>query len=184
MKEKIFEWIKNNLKNPRLYIIVIIGIIAVLILFPYIDANYFYYNRVEKRIEILDQITKIDEEKILENKILNEEYNSILSEIEKQKDGSLSSIFITDSSYDVNRNKFITGSLIFWLISILCIFLKMDKIWYRFFGFIFFVVVGAIFGYISVLIPIVINPICNYIFVPVLQCAFIGTIVTLGNKNK
>lgn len=183
MSEKIFELLKDNMKNPKLYLFVFIVILVILILFPYIDANYFYYNRIEKRIDILDKVTKIDEEKVLNNKILNEEYNSILSEIEEQRDGSLSTVFITDNTYEISRNKFISGGLIFWLISIVCFFVKMEKPWYKFLGFIFFVLLGGIFGYISILIPTVINPTCNYIFVPVLQCAFLGITITMGNKK-
>lgn len=183
MNEKIFELLKNNMKNPKLYLFVFTVIIVVLILFPYIDANYFYYNRIEKRIDILNQVTKIDEVKVLNNKILNEEYNSILSEIEKQRDGSLSTVFITDNTYEISRNKFISGGLIFWLISIVCFFVKMEKTWYKFLGFIFFALVGGILGYISILIPTVINPKCNYILVPILQCAFLGMVITLGNKK-
>ena len=54
LKEKIFELFKQNIKNPNLYVTLFIIIMIVLILFPYIDANYFYYSRVEKRINILN----------------------------------------------------------------------------------------------------------------------------------
>ena len=70
MQEKIFELIKTNLKNPKLYIGLFIILVIVLPLFPYIDANYFYYSRVEKRINILDKVTKIDKDEIENNNIL------------------------------------------------------------------------------------------------------------------
>lgn len=41
MKEKIFDLIKENLKNPKLYLGLFIVIIVILLLFPYIDANFF-----------------------------------------------------------------------------------------------------------------------------------------------
>ena len=52
MVEKVFDIIKDNLKNPKLYIALLTIIVVILLLFPYIDANFFYYNRVEKRIDI------------------------------------------------------------------------------------------------------------------------------------
>lgn len=69
MGEKIFDLLKANIKNPKLYVVLFIFIMVTLILFPYIDANYFYYNRVEKRITILNKIAEIDENKIMDNKI-------------------------------------------------------------------------------------------------------------------
>ena len=74
MKEKIFELFKTNLKNPKLYIGLFIILVMVLLLFPYIDANYFYYSRVEKRINILDKVTEIDKDEVQNNTILKEEY--------------------------------------------------------------------------------------------------------------
>ena len=54
VKEKVFELLKTNLKNPKLYVGLFIILIVAVLLFPYIDANWLYYGRVEKRIEILD----------------------------------------------------------------------------------------------------------------------------------
>ena len=117
LKEKIFELFKQNIKNPNLYVTLFIIIMIVLILFPYIDANYFYYSRVEKRINILNEITELDENRFSNNEILQNEYLSILKEIEKQKDGSLGSVFITDNSQTVNRNKFLSGAVLSWVIA-------------------------------------------------------------------
>ena len=120
MKEKIFELIKTNLKNPKFYIGLFVVLVIVLLLFPYIDANYFYYSRVEKRIDILNKVTEMDEEIIQK-----EEYNSILNEISKQKDGSLGSVFVTKNSSEVQRNKFLSGALLSWIVAIVCLFVKM-----------------------------------------------------------
>lgn len=48
MVEKIFDAIKSNLKNPKLYIGILVLLLCGLLLFPYIDANVFYYQRVKK----------------------------------------------------------------------------------------------------------------------------------------
>ena len=130
MKDKVFDLLKSNLKNPKLYVGLFIILIAGVLLFPYIDANWFYYGRVEKRIEILDQISKLDKEPIGDNPILVDEYNSILQEISKQKDGSIGSIFITENSKEVKRHKFIWGGFLCWILSIICLFINMEKSWY------------------------------------------------------
>ncbi len=184
MKEKIFELLKNNLKNPKLYVGAFIFLIVVVLLFPYIDANYFYYGRVEKRIGILDQISKLDKREIENNPVLLDEYNSILNEISKQKDGSLGSVFITDNSKIVRRNKFLAGGILSWLIGLICLFVKIQKKWYKLFGLVIFALFGAGLGYISMILPTVISPICNYVFMPLMQCVVLGMLVTSNNKGK
>lgn len=182
MLEKIFDTIKENLKNPKFYIGVLLVGIVFLLLFPYIDANYFYYNRVEKRISILKQILDISEEQVKNNPVLEDEYQSILTEISKQKDGSLGALFITNNTPRVNWIKFITGGIIAWLLSIICLFIKTEKGWYKPIGFFIFVLLGIVLGAISVKIPTIISSICNYIFVPALQCVIVGLLVTSGKK--
>lgn len=183
MKEKIFELIKTNLKNPQLYIGLFIVLVIVLLLFPYIDANYFYYSRVEKRIDILDKVTEIDKAEIQDNIILKEEYNSILNEISKQKDGSLGSVFVTKSSNVVKKYKFLSGALLSWVVAVICLFVKMEKWWYKLFGLLIFGLIGGGIGYISMILPTVISPMCNYIIMPILQCILFGMLITGGNKS-
>lgn len=151
MKDKVFDLLKTNLKNPKLYVGLFIILIAGVLLFPYIDANWLYFGRVEKRIEILDQISKLDKETIGDNPILVDEYNSILQEISKQKDGSIGSIFITENSKEVKRNKFIWGGFLCWTLSIICLFINMEKSWYKILGFILFGLFGAGVGYVSMI---------------------------------
>ena len=96
MFEIIFDLVKNNFKNPKLYIGILIALLCLSVLFPYIDANFFYYQRINDRIDILQKISEIDTDAIAENPVLATEYEHILSEIEKQsyENGSFGSIFI------------------------------------------------------------------------------------------
>lgn len=183
MLEKIFDIIKNNLKNPRLYIVSLIIIVVILLLFPYIDANFFYYTRVEKRINILKDISSIDKENVDCNPILKAEYDNILEEISKQKDGSLGSVFITNNSLEVSRYKFFTGAIMSWLVGILCLFVKMDKFWQKIVGLLLFVLLGLFLGYIAMLVPTIIAPMCNYVLMPVLQIVVLGILATNSKKN-
>lgn len=61
--ELIVSWIQKNLKNPKLYAVLAVLIIVIAIVFPYIDANFFFYNRIEKRVSILQSLSEIDMEK-------------------------------------------------------------------------------------------------------------------------
>lgn len=138
MFEKIFDLIKNNFKNPKLYVFLLVVLLTVLVLFPYIDANFFYYNRVNDRIDILTKVSEINVEQIQENEILYKEYNSILTEIEKQSSGNIGSVFIKEADNTVNLIKFITGGVLVWLIALLCLFIKGFKNWgHRILGFVF-----------------------------------------------
>lgn len=182
LKEKIFELFKQNIKNPKLYVTLFVIIMIVLILFPYIDANYFYYSRVEKRINILNEITELDENRFSNNEILQNEYLSILKEIEKQKDGSLGSVFITDNSQTVSRNKFLSGAVLSWVIAVVSLFIKMDKWWYKLVSLLFLGIIGIVLGYFSTIIPTIVSPKCNYIFMPIMQCVVFGMLITGGNN--
>ena len=183
MVEKVFDIIKDNLKNPKLYIALLTIIVVILLLFPYIDANFFYYNRVEKRIDILKAVSDIETEKIENNPILKAEYENILEEISKQKEGSLGSVFITNNTSKVSRYKLLTGAILSWLVGVLCLFIKIDKVSQRIVGILFFAILGCILGYISTLIPTIIDPKCNYILMPILQLVLLGVLVT-NNKNS
>lgn len=183
MVEKVFDIVKANLKNPKFYICILITGVVILLLFPYIDANYFYYNRVEKRINILNKVIEIEEEQVKNNPILEAEYNSILEEISRQKDGSLGSVFITSNTKQVNIIKFVTGATMLWLIAILCLFIKMEKWWHRFVGLFIFALLGILLGYISVIVPTIINPIINYLLMPILQIVLVGILATSGKKK-
>lgn len=184
MVEKVFELVKANLKNPKLYVVLFVLIVVALILFPYIDANYFYYNRVEKRINILYKVNELDMEKISQNKVLLEEYNSILDEISKQKDGSLGSVFITKNPVEVNRGKFISGGSISWLLAVVCLFIKFDKKRDKLIGVILFLLIGSALGFVSMILPTVFAPMCNYIAMPLLQLVLVGMLATGSSKSK
>ena len=184
MIEKIFDIIKNNFKNPKLYVFLLVILLTVLVLFPYIDANFFYYNRVNDRIDILTKVSEINVEQIQENEILYKEYNSILTEIEKQSAGSVGSVFIKEADDTVNLIKFITGGSLVWLIALLCIFIKGFKNWgQRILGVVFFAGLGCVLGLVAKAIPTIANPMVNYIGFPVLLIIVIALLAT-GGRNK
>ena len=179
MFEKIFDIVKTNLKNPKLYITLLVLLVIILLLFPYIDANVFYYQRVNNRVEVLSKISELDTDRISNNEILQAEYHSILQEIEKQKDGSLGSVFKTNASSSENLFKFISGGLLFWILAFVCIFIKTFKrLRDKVLGIILCVVAGGIIGFIASLLSTIINPFVNYIGFPILILIIIGILAT------
>lgn len=185
MKDKIVEKLLENLKNPKLYVLFIAVVIVMLVLLPYIDANVFYYNRVNNRIDILIKLETIEVEKLENDEVLLREYNSILSEVEKQSDGSLGSVFRKETDESVILFKFLTGGSLFWLIAILCLFIKGFKNFRsRIFGFIVLTILGGITGLVAKAIPTIRNPVVNYIGFPVLLIAVTALLATSGNKKK
>ena len=91
--ELIVSWIQKNLKNPKLYAIFATVIVVIALVFPYVDANFFFYNRIGKRVDILQSLSEIDMEKVSRSPALQEEYDAIISEIKKQRELSISSAF-------------------------------------------------------------------------------------------
>lgn len=184
MLEKIFDIIKNNLKNPKLYIGILSALLIFLVLFPYIDANFFYYQRINDRIDILQKISQLDTESISNNDILSAEYNSILSEIEKQADGSLGSVFIKETDKTTNLLKFLSGASIFWFLAIACLFMRTFRNkGEKFLGFIFCLIGGIILGFIAKAIPTIINPTFNYVGFPIIIVVVIALLSTSGKKK-
>lgn len=159
-------------------------LLTVLVLFPYIDANFFYYSRISNRIDILIKASEINVEELQNNEILLNEYNSILAEVEKQSSGSVGGVFIKETTNTVNLLKFITGGALLWIAAIMCFFIKgFNNFGYRILGFVVFAGIGCILGLVAQAIPTFANPMVNYIGFPVLIIIIIALIAT-GGKNK
>ena len=113
MKEllgKIFDKVITEKKNFKIIAwIFIILIILAIVFYPIIDANFLYYNRTNKRIEIIQKITSIDENEIKKDKRIEEEYNSILDDMNSQSNNYISNIFQTETDKGRNIAKFVSG---------------------------------------------------------------------------
>lgn len=177
--ELIVSWIQKNLKNPKLYVVFAVLLIVTAIVFPYIDANFFFYNRIEKRVSILQSLSEIDMEKVSQYPALQEEYDAIISEIEKQRELSISSVQTTNN---VPLFKFLSGGALAWIIA-LCVPLmntfKDNKT--KVLAFLLLVLFGGILGGVGYIIPTLFNPWINYIGYPVLQLI---ALIALAIKPK
>lgn len=177
----LLEWIKRNYKKPKIWIIIALFIVFVFWLIPYIDSCFFYYDRMEKRISILQQFTELDQEKIDVNIILQKEYNDILNDIQVQEERMVSSK-ITNISNAINNifnvkpqegkvwRKFGAGAAKAIIIALCIPFMntfssRKDKIA----GWIMVMIIVLILGVINVIIPTIIHPNVNYWGMPIAQ---------------
>ena len=123
MKEllaKLFEKILNEKKGFKIiaWIFIILIIIAI-VLYPIIDANFLYYNRTNKRIEIIQKIVSIDENDVKKDKRIEEEYNSILDDMNNQSNNYINNIFQKETNRGRNIAKFLASSWIFILVGLI-----------------------------------------------------------------
>ena len=194
--EELIALFKKNYKRPKLWLSVLaVGFILILLL-PYIDSNFFYFSRMDKRIEILEKVMALDRNLIETNQVYLNEYQNILYEMEQQDERSINSLmnkliysidFLTEikSAGGNKAVQFVTGALWFIILTICIPFMnafnkKADKI----LAFLCMAFLSLIVGGISCMIPIVIMPIVNYIGVPLLQLILISMFIIKNNKKK
>ena len=92
MGEKILSWFERIVTGEKrrwFFAAVIVAIILGVIVFPYIDANFLYYNRIEKRIDNLTNLVNLTGVPLEENEMLYEEYLSILEEVKTARENAL-----------------------------------------------------------------------------------------------
>ena len=196
--DKILEGLGNlfsrNYKKPSFWFFIVVIFLTALVLFPYIDSNIFYYSRIDKRVDILERIIALDLDKVKNDPILLNEYNSILSEIDNQRDYSVNyifsnigSIFQSAISYKdadgIKIIKFISGAFWCLLITICIPFMntfkgKSDKL----IALSIMIAVSLVVGSICSAVPVIISPIVNYIGIPVLQLVI--AIIVATRKKK
>lgn len=190
----LINWIKENYKKPKLWIIAVILIVFVFWLIPYIDSNFFYYDRMEKRVSILQQLTELDQQKISSNAVLQNEYEDILNDIEVQEERMVSSIItnISNSIIDVLKVepqessvllKFLSGAALCLILAFLMFFMntfpsRKEKIS----SIVMFIFLAFILGIIGANIPTFIHPNVNYWGMPFIQ--LIGLIILAVKFGK
>lgn len=192
--ELIVDFLKRNYKKPKLWFAILGILVFIILIFPYIDSNTFYYTRMEKRISILEHLTQLDETTINSNPVYRQEYESILQEIQLQRERSVNSIatqlFDTvNSSWTTGKNqgnkilKFISGAIWFLIVTICVPFMntfkkRSDKL----VAFIVMIILSTIVGCIFMAIPIIYRAWINYFVIPIAQLVIV--IVLVGKKDK
>lgn len=124
--KKLFE-IATGKKAKIFWAVFLTIIVILLVLYPYIDANFLVFNRINKRIDILERVTQLDLDKINKNSALQKEYNSIIGEISNIREKSVGTITTRQDTYNDKTIKFISGGSLFWLVSLIVLFSKNKK---------------------------------------------------------
>lgn len=194
--EELVELFKRNYRRPRLWLFIAIILFIAVLIIPYIDSNFFYFSRMEKRINVLEKVMALDEEKINSNQAYIDEYQRILQEMEQQGERSINSLmnkFIIQMNYitsmgngEGNRAlKFLSGA--FWLLLItVCVpFMntfkkRSDKL----IAFVLLLIMSGIIGWVFSMVPVIISPMVSYIGVPLLQIIAVIIIVVKSSKKK
>lgn len=175
IKTTIFNKI-FNMDKRKLGITIIVLLVVILILFPFIDTNFFYSNRIKNRIDILQKITELDMDKISQDENLLKEYQSIVKEINESDNNYINKV-LNNNNDDHTIGKFISGGLLWWILGIVMLFFynifnkddKNGKNWgTRIAGFILCVIIGGLIGLICSIIPTIFNIWVNYIIIPIL----------------
>lgn len=189
--KKLFE-IATGKKAKIFWAVFLTIIVLLLVLYPYIDANFLVFSRINKRIDILERVTQLDLDKINNNSALYKEYNSIIEEISTIREKSVGTITTRQDTYNDKTIKFISGGSLFWLISLIILFSKnkkdnisaLKKIYSNMMSAILCVVLGYFFALIGKNIPTIVNIWINAIGFPCIQIAIIGLIVYGTSKNN
>lgn len=187
---KIFERLISKKKGIKALAWIFICVLLLMIIFyPIIDANFLYYNRADKRIDIVQKIVELDKEEIKKDKRLEEEYNSILNDMNKQEDNYINNIFVKETSKKNNIIKFVSGFWMFAVIAIILPFWKDKNTGKRFvkiniISAILCLIMAVVIGYVCVEIPNIINMWVNIILYEIILVFLAYTISTSGNKEK
>ena len=172
--ELIVDFLKRNYKKPKLWFAILGILVFIILIFPYIDSNTFYYTRMEKRISILEHLTQLDETTINSNPVYRQEYESILQEIQLQRERSVNSI--ATQLFDTVNSSWTTGKD--QGNKILNFKKRSDKL----VAFIVMIILSTIVGCIFMAIPIIYRSWINYFVIPIAQLVIV--IVLVGKKDK
>ena len=101
-------------------------LIAIFVLYPYIDANFFYYGRMNDRVNVLELLTTNDQDRIESDSRLKDEYDDILSNIQSQRSNTFSGLVdvSANESNQIKVGKFISGASLRWIIGTIAVFSK------------------------------------------------------------
>ena len=177
--QKILEWIDrfaSGKHSKKFWAIVIILCVLVMIVYPYIDANYFYYNRIEKRIDILQSLVDLTGNPIENDESLKAEYESILSEVSSARNSSIiQKTKHVDSEMEHNV-KFLSAFALWGIVGVVLLFSKpkdgkrtFKKFMQNVVGVLVCIMIGIVCGKIFALIPTIYHYWINAIIAPVVE---------------
>lgn len=163
MGEKILDWLGKIITGPKsrlFWAFVIVALVIGIIVFPYIDANFLYYDRIEKRIDNLTSLVELSGTSLEENEALYAEYLSILEEMETAREKALSNATSSQDTVHDRRVKFFTGAGLWYFLALIVLFSKkktekwsIKKVFNNFCSTVLCFGIGTGIGWIFTMIP-------------------------------
>lgn len=140
---------------------------------------------LEKRIELLSRVSEIDPNKLQENPILLQEYNSIIYEVQNYKISTFGKIFKEESTLKEKILKAFTGACSGWIAFFLCVIMyrndpDRETIHGLYSICIFTAIVGMIY---NLLVRSFYLLWINYLIIPMLIFVFLIMCALDGNVN-
>ena len=133
MPDKIAEWIEKLAtgKKARVFWAIVIAILIIFgIAFPFIDANFFFYHRVETRIDNLEKLVTISGVTVAEEPTLYAEYQDILQDMETARENSVFNLSFDGLVRTDTKIKFWSGCMIGIILMLAGLFeKKADRDW-------------------------------------------------------
>lgn len=130
MGERIIDLLEKILTGPKRRFfgaLIIIALALGIIVFPYIDANFLYYNRIEKRIDNLQTMVELTGGSLKENESLYAEFNSILEEMDAAREKALSNATNKVDTLRDRHTKFLAGAGLWFAIALGILFSKKKE---------------------------------------------------------
>ena len=179
-------------EKSRLFwaILIIVAILAVIV-FPYIDANFLYYDRIEKRIDNLKNLVELTGKSLEENEALSKEYEGILEEIEIAREKALSNATKKEDSRHDRLVKFCSGAILWILLAMVMPFAKkkgekrtVKQFLNNILAATFCLAIGTFAGYIFIFVPTLGSVEVNAILAPILQLIVLWLIIETPKREK
>lgn len=161
--EKILDKLIGFASGPKsrtFWAILIVVCVLAIIVFPYIDANFLYYDRIEKRISNLQAMVNLSGASLEESEALNAEYLSILAEIETAREKALSNATSSQDTLRDRRIKFFAGAGLWYLVALVVLVTKkktekwsFKKIFNNFCSAVLCLAIGTVIGWVFTMVP-------------------------------
>lgn len=163
MGEKLIDLLGKIVTGPKsriFWAFVIVALVIGIIIFPYIDANFLYYDRIERRINNLQALVDLTGIPLQENEDLYAEYESIIEEMESAREKALSNTTNNKDTIQDRRVKFLSGAGLWYIVALMVLITKkktekwsFKKIFNNFCSTVLCLGIGSGIGWVFTLIP-------------------------------
>lgn len=192
--DKVLGWIEKLATGKRsrtFWAVVLVLVVAIVMIYPYVDANFLCYDRIEKRLNNLEKLASISGQTIYENEDLKAEYDSIINEIEDSQSRHITLYADEEESRFDYSLKVIGGGLLWFVVALVCLFSKdknqklTPKIFLtkNLFIFLACVLIGLFLGWLLAKIPVIITPWLNAIIYIIVELIVVYLLMT-PKKDK